>query len=62
MLRKSYKLISLILISSIKMSPLGSANQYIVDIIDDFPAPVRPTIPIFSPAVRLFKTSAAFFE
>lgn len=47
-LRKSCKPIVLISMSSIIISPSNGFNRNRVEINDDFPAPVRPTIPTFS--------------
>lgn len=52
--------ISLVHIPSIMIFPSTSANRNRAAIIEDFPAPVRPTIPTFSFGfilkVRLFRT------
>lgn len=58
---KSLSGMSIVFFPSIKMAPsVGSTILKIDEVIVDFPAPVLPTIPIFSPAltlkVRLFKT------
>ena len=53
--RKWFKSISIMLILSIKMFPVGSESLNRAVINDDFPAPVLPTIPIFSflPVLKL---------
>ena len=58
--RRSFNSNVLIATPSIKMSPSGSDIRNKAWISDDLPAPVRPTIPIFSPGfilnVRLSRT------
>ena len=51
--RNSCKPILLMLMSSIKIVPFGSESLNKAVINDDFPAPVRPTIPILSLAAVL---------
>ena len=47
---RSFSGISTIVLPSIRMAPvLGYTSLKIEEVIVDFPAPVRPTTPIFSP-------------
>ncbi len=61
---RSFSGISTIVFPSIRIAPvLGYTNLRIDEVIVDFPAPVRPTTPIFSPAlivkVSFFRTEGS---
>src|SRR6202012_4338579 len=60
---KSCKPIDLVSTPSTTTSPVGSTIRNRADMMDDLPAPVRPTIPTFSPLFtrqhRLFNTGLA---